>query len=322
MVNYLPLLAFFIFFPIFLFQTPPPTIDKASLNAPIDFTKITASLQKANVNWTPKVYSQFQQKTPNDLAKNFLGLIHPGDAQIKELRAKAPSTKPSALFFLLPTFFTATQKWPKCTSITTIRDQGNCGSCWAFASAEVMSDRECIRRGYNVILSAFQIASCVPSYCDGGWMGSAYDFYISNGVVHDYCQPYSLPLYCLRSSCKNTFYYYYWSLYFGYSKYALPYSEFSIMWDIYWNGPVTAAFYVYQDFYAYGGGVYYYKYGSFVGGHAIKIIGWGVENGIKYWLCANSWGTWWGLGGFFKIRRGTNECYIESWGVIAGFPKV
>ena len=50
----------------------------------------------------------------------------------------------------------------------------------------------------------------------------------------------------------------------------------------------------------------------------MKIIGWGSENNVPYWLVANSWGSEWAnLKGYFKIRRGTNECGIEA-GVLAG----
>ena len=48
------------------------------------------------------------------------------------------------------------------------------------------------------------------------------------------------------------------------------------------------------------------------GGHAVKLVGWGVEDGTDYWWIANSWGTGWGLDGFFKIARGDNECGIEE----------
>lgn len=61
------------------------------------------------------------------------------------------------------------------------------------------------------------------------------------------------------------------------------------------NGPVEAAFEVYSDFMNYKSGVYKHTTGSLEGGHAVKILGWGVENGEDYWLVANSWSPAWGL---------------------------
>lgn len=58
-------------------------------------------------------------------------------------------------------------------------------------------------------------------------------------------------------------------------------------------------------------GVYKHTTGSKLGGHCIKVIGWGEENGDKYWLVANSWSTYWGDKGYFKIARGSDECGIE-----------
>merc|ERR1711977_441199 len=55
------------------------------------------------------------------------------------------------------------------------------------------------------------------------------------------------------------------------------------------------------------------------GGHAVKFVGWGVENGQKYWKVANSWNPYWGEKGYFRIRRGTNEGGIED-GAVASSP--
>jgi len=87
--------------------------------------------------------------------------------------------------------------------------------------------------------------------------------------------------------------------------------------EIYQHGPVEGAFTVYADFPTYKSGVYQHTAGSALGGHAIKILGWGVEEGTPYWLVANSWNEDWGDKGFFKILRGQDECGIES-GVVAG----
>ncbi|KHJ89708.1 hypothetical protein OESDEN_10460 [Oesophagostomum dentatum] len=57
------------------------------------------------------------------------------------------------------------------------------------------------------------------------------------------------------------------------------------------------------------------------GGHTVKIIGWGEENNVPYWLVANSWSIDFGENGHFRIARGYNECGIES-RVIAGMMKV
>ena len=101
------------------------------------------------------------------------------------------------------------------------------------------------------------------------------------------------------------------------SAYSIASDIKSIQSEIYTNGPVEAAFTVYEDFLTYKSGVYQHTTGSVDGGHAIKIMGWGVENGTSYWLVANSWNEDWGDKGTFKIRRGADECGIEDQ-VIAG----
>ncbi len=96
----------------------------------------------------------------------------------------------------------------------------------------------------------------------------------------------------------------------------------AIQKDIMEHGPLTCAFDVYADFPNYKSGVYQVtgSSGQPLGGHAVKMVGWGVEDGVDYWLIANSWNEEWGDNGYFKIRRGTDECGIESMisGGIAG----
>lgn len=73
-------------------------------------------------------------------------------------------------------------------------------------------------------------------------------------------------------------------------------------------------FSVYQDFFSYESGVYQHKKGDYVGGHVVKIVGWGVGNdGTKYWKVLNSWGDWGEDNGFFRIIRGTNNCGFEEY---------
>ncbi|KHJ93512.1 papain family cysteine protease [Oesophagostomum dentatum] len=103
--------------------------------------------------------------------------------------------------------------------------------------------------------------------------------------------------------------------------YPLLSSVEDIQREIMLYGPVQASFTVYADFSTYKGGIYVHTAGARRGGHAIKIIGWGVEKGIPYWLVSNSWNSDWGENGLFRIARGKNECGIES-RVVAGMMKV
>jgi cathepsin B len=100
-------------------------------------------------------------------------------------------------------------------------------------------------------------------------------------------------------------------------------SEYNIRKEIYKWGPCTSGMMVYQDFIDWNGiGIYEYDgLSTKVGGHAIVLMGWGEENGKKYWIVRNSWGSEWGDKGYFKILRGSNHCEIEE-NVIVGFPNI
>ena len=73
------------------------------------------------------------------------------------------------------------------------------------------------------------------------------------------------------------------------------------------GGPVETAFTVYSDFENYVSGVYKHTSGQMMGGHAVKFVGWGVDNGTKYWKVANSWNPYWGEKGYFRIIRGDSQ---------------
>jgi cathepsin B len=195
-------------------------------------------------------------------------------------------------------------------------------------------------------------ASCgFSNGCNGGQPTAAWQWFESAGCPSggdygdmgktDTCEPYSLPP-CAHhvtnasytpcptteyhtpkcvSSCTNTGYSKSWSgdKHYAAKAYSLR-TVNSMMQDLVEYGSLTAAFTVYQDFLTYKSGVYVHTSGSALGGHAIKIIGYGVENGVEYWLCSNSWNNSWGDNGFFKIKKGVNECGIES-DVSSGNPK-
>lgn len=180
--------------------------------------------------------------------------------------------------------------------------------------------------------------------CDGGIPSEAWSYFVNSGVVSggDYntigkgesCWPYQLPI-CAHHvtepglkpcqdgltapscpnprKCSEPKYTTSWDndRHSASTSYSLN-SVQDIESDLAQYGSVTAAFSVYEDFLTYKSGVYQHESGNYLGGHAIKILGWGVENGLDYWLVANSWNDGWGDKGYFKIRKGVNECGIED----------
>lgn len=213
----------------------------------------------------------------------------------------------------LPTNFDWREKNKRC--IHPIRDQSHCGSCWAFAATEALSDRFCIK-GLDVILSPQDLVSCDPvdRGCQGGGDITPYTYMTYKGVVSDSCFPYFsgngsrhfCPNKCVREGEAFTKY----RCSGGAIVKGLKNTQKRELME---NGPVSTAFMVYKDFMTYKAGVYYYISGELLGGHAVKVIGWGVENGIEYWLCVNSWGSVWGDRGFFKIKM--DDCQIMERGV-------
>merc|ERR1719174_1578100 len=218
-----------------------------------------------------------------------------------------------------------------CPSLKEIRDQANCGSCWAFGSVEAMTDRRCIASGGKdqIHLSAEDVTSCDhlgDMGCNGGIPSTVYSYYRASGIVDggnygdkSMCYSYqmapcahhttstkyknctgALPTPKCASKCVDNGKSWGGSKHRGQGGYSVCQQGSScpdaMMQEIYQNGPITGMFFVHQSFTSYKSGVY--KAGNpitdpFLGGHAIKIMGWGTENGAPYWLVANSWNEDW-----------------------------
>jgi hypothetical protein len=86
--------------------------------------------------------------------------------------------------------------------------------------------------------------------------------------------------------------------------------------EVYKNGPVTCSWLIYDDFINDYDGFSIYQgpkeNSKLLGGHTGKIVGWGEEKDVPFWIVSNSWGETWGLGGYFRILRGKNVCLIED----------
>jgi len=243
-------------------------------------------------------------------------------------------------------------------TIAHIRDQTDCGGCWAFSATESFNDRRCLATNDTTLISVQDTGACCSggscmhsNGCVGGFPGAAWDWFVHTGVVTggdqsdinktDTCEPFSL-LVCTRnishvtplhpmcpkgeykmpacvSVCPNTGYS---TLYAKDKKFAKSsfkikrYPLTTVHEELMTHGSVSTLITVFQDFLHYKGGVYKHLSGWEIGSHAIVVVGWGVENGEKYWLCKNSWGNTWGLNGFMKI--GYSQVGIEN-SFVAGY---
>ncbi|KAK7071918.1 hypothetical protein SK128_018896 [Halocaridina rubra] len=277
---------------------------------------------------TWKAGRNFPEGTAMDTLRRLVGVLSdPEGFQLPLRESKIPEA------FEIPFSFDAREQWPDCPSIFEIRDQGNCGSCWAVAAVSVMSDRACIHsQGQeNFRYSDENLLACCNTCglgCNGGLLSPAFNYWVNHGIVsggtygsNEGCQSYSIPpsgyykytptpdcqLQCHPDHGVN----YEDDLRFGLTAYRLYPNVTEIQYEVMINGPVEVSFHVFEDFYSYTSGVYQHVEGSFTGEHAVRLIGWGEEAGTPYWLIANSWNATWGDNGYFKILRGVNECLIE-----------
>ncbi|XP_065206832.1 cathepsin B-like [Planococcus citri] len=190
--------------------------------------------------------------------------------------------------------------------------------------------------------------------CHGGWTGGAFQYMIRNGLVtggdhksKQGCQPYlmqpcehhkpansssksalpkcsSFPL-GVPPKCKLHCYNHSYDKKFkqdvikAEKYYRVP--PCAAMNEIYKHGSILADFIIFEDFYTYKSGVYKQLAGEITARHAVRVIGWGEENGVPYWLAVNSWNTNWGINGTFKIMRYENEFSFEN-GLSAVMPKL
>lgn len=197
-----------------------------------------------------------------------------------------------------------------------IIDQGTCGSSYAIATAHALGDRFC-RSGKREAarLSPQPILSCDTQNfgCTGGYVYNALQFLQEYGSVTEDCVPYSsyngrveeCPHRCRGGGYLN--------------QYAckkdtireLSYDIEGIKEEIATKGPIGITMAIYDDFMYYQSGIYRHIYGkSPIGRHAVRLIGYGVQNGENFWICANSWTESWGEEGYFRIAFG--ECEVEE----------
>ena len=318
----------------------PDIFELLKEETPLDFSVHIETVNAANTTWTAGVNEKFDGASLKEL-KSIMGTIV-DDKWVINLPEKRHSYAVSDA--TLPDTFDARTNWPNCESVINhVRDQSNCGSCWAHGTTEALNDRACIASN-GAITKLYSVSDttaccnflhCQSMGCNGGQVGSPWKWFESTGVVSggdfgdgELCFDYTMEQ-CAhhvessmpscddvtqvnpqcKSTCQtNTSLDYSGDKNNATSSYGIRGVD-KIKQDIFDHGTVTAAFTVYEDFPTYKSGVYQHTTGSALGGHAIKLIGWGTESGVDYWLAVNSWNNTWGDQGTFKIKQG--DCGID-----------
>jgi hypothetical protein len=219
-----------------------------------------------------------------------------------------------------------------------------CGSCYAHGAMSSAQDRIKIMNkkrqftGADVMLARQSFLNCAPGHglsdgCDGGEAKDVYEFMERYGLPDESCLPYNATdhtkftatngtcpphgycmncMYTPESPTKATCFPVTKVVRYRAKRYGFLSGEAAMIKELA-NGPITCGIACSDGFtYGYKAGIYEDTTGFMDIDHDVEIVGWGEEDGVKYWHVRNSWGTYWGMNGFFKIVRGKNNLGIEA----------
>lgn len=241
--------------------------------------------------------------------KKRLGFIAPPDWRERlERQKEIPSPRQLAQ----PPVF----DWREMNGVTPVKDQEDCGSCWAFAALAALESMIRIYQGVEEDLSEEQILVCNShgGDCSGGWMEWAYEIFQSPGSVRECCMPYygwvTFP--CRDYLCDTI------AKIDGWNDiaYDVPALKTALQ-----TGPLACAMIVYPDFLNYVGGCYESSEpDTFPPNHAVALVGWDDTQceGEGAWIIKNSWDTDWGIDGYGYIKYGS--CLIGSFAALLDTP--
>jgi cathepsin L len=190
--------------------------------------------------------------------------------------------------------------WRALGKVTAVRNQGGCGSCWAFATLGAYEGSHLIRNNHAADGAEQQVLNCSGAgTCSGGWW--AFAFLLPTGTATEVSYPYTANDLACKTQIATPFHAVTW----GYVKSdgGVP-TQAEMKQALCKYGPLAVAVNATPSFQAYTGDVFNENDQSTIN-HGVTLIGWDDDKGA--WLIKNSWGTGWGLSGYMWIAYGSNK---------------
>jgi len=242
-----------------------------------------------NHTWTMGV-NQFSDLTSQEFQRIYLGFLDRNSAQVEpEVGFSAPNVEVD---------------WSKKSAVTGVKDQGQCGSCWAFSTTGGIEGAIAVAKSTLPNLSEQQLVDCAGSAgnqgCNGGLMDNAFKWVISNGgIAAETAYTYT----ARDGTCKKV----------ASSQKITSYKDVgkteSALLTAIQSRPISIAVDA-RTWQNYKSGVYGGCAASVQLDHGVLAVGYSDNGG--YWLVKNSWGGSWGESGYIRLKKGNNQCGLTN----------